>query len=434
MIIGGNRSKLLSGYNCSLNSCLNSRNLKTRVSLNKNTKVNDASVFQDLQANKENICQIDPNSKSCKVVSLHLDKAIESKQKGTELELTSPNILNTTRDKKQKKVTFDVFTTPCPCVETAEEVLEKTDTSLCSPKVKKNVLDYAERIVEKYEEKNGEVVPKVSIEMDSSSPSDETKSVLDKVSTIIKANCTDEKCVIDNVMKDSYSENSVAAELEVQPLDNICYKPLKPTGPRTTTNWLSNDNTDEVLQGLVDEYPEFYFFRTTMTDFETGGDKFLGIANDKCLSNSYEVIPKLLDKGEETCFGCVINTDKTTNCKNGKCGTHWVCVFVDCRKSVGVPWTVEYFDSVGDPPSKEICKWQEKLANALTKYRNSKNENGGVICDANTIQHQEDNNECGVYCLYFLRARVEGIPFSRFLNKALPDYVMIEYRRHLFSK
>ena len=172
-----------------------------------------------------------------------------------------------------------------------------------------------------------------------------------------------------------------------------------------------------------------------MTDFNEGGDKFVGNSGDKALSNSDKSIDKLINEGY-TCFGCAINTDETKNCKGGKCGTHWVCVFIDCRKTSGVPWTIEYFDSVGDPPSEKICKWQEKMKVVLEKYRQEKSHHdaGGVVCEANNVQHQQQNNECGVYCTYFIRARVEGIPFSRFLNRPIPDYTMIAYRRNLFSE
>lgn len=434
MIIGGNRSTLLNIYagGKRTSSCINLHNLRSRLTLNDSTKVDDSIVLNDMKETKENICSIDPNSKSCKTATEHLNKATESANTpGSPLELNSPTVLSMTQNKRKKKVTFDVFTTPCPCVETTDEVLEKLDTGLCSPKAKQNVLDFAERIVDKYEDKNGEIVSNISIATEE--PNND--NVLSKVATVLNATeCTDEKCVLSHVIKDSYEENSVAKNLEVKPLENLCTGNLKPRGPRLNDEWLSNENIDAVLADVEKEFPEALFFKTTMTDFDGGGDKFLNISKDCCLSNSYTIIPEKLDNGKQTCFGCVINTDKTTSCKTGRCGSHWVSVFVDCRKNPNVPWTIEYFDSVGDPPSKEVIKWQEKISEILNNYRdNNKNELGGTICEVNNISHQKENTECGVYSLYFLKARTEGIPFSRFLNKSLPDYTMINYRRHLFS-
>lgn len=427
MIIGGNRNTLLKNYREGMH--ISRKNL---ISGGKNKhKIEDVSVLKDLMNSKTNICNVDPDCASCVTATIHLNKAEESyKTQEGPLEMNSSTVLSTTQNKKEKKVTFDVLSTPCPCVETTEEVLGRLDSNLCSPRVKKNVLDFMTRIVDKYEDKNGAIVPSISIPTDDPSK----KDVLSKTATILASNCSTEKCVLNHVTNDAYNERGVAATLEVVPLENLCTKQLKPSGPRLTNDWLSNDNIDDVLKDTIDEFPEMFVFKTTMTDFAGNGDKFLNIDKDLRLSNSYNIIPELLDKGEVNCFGCVINTDKTNNCKTGKCGTHWVCVFVDCRKNNNVPWTIEYFDSVGDPPHSEISKWQERMSNILSTYRERKGEMGGVICDVNTMQHQESNNDCGVYCLYFLRARVEGIPFSRFLNKRLPDYVMIEYRRHLFSK
>jgi hypothetical protein len=50
------------------------------------------------------------------------------------------------------------------------------------------------------------------------------------------------------------------------------------------------------------------------------------------------------------------------------------------------------------------------------------------------IDHQESQTECGLYALYYIRCRLEGIPFSFFFEKLVRDYVMTAFRPHVFRK
>ena len=384
-------------------------------------------VLNDLTKNRKSICEIDKDCKSCMTAIKHEESAIESMKTSdnNKLEMVDDNIFSSVCS-----LVTDVYTTPCPCVETIEEVQDKGNTGLCSPKNKPMVLEYVKEIVDKYEEENNKIVKPKEL-------SDTDDTVLSKVATIMKNKCNTEDCVLASVVEDSMKgNNSVAKKLGIETsiLDE-CSSPLKPNGPRMTTEWLSNDNIDQVLDDIEKEFEEFFYFRTTMTDFESGGDTYLSIPKDKSLSNCNNIIQKYLNNNKKTCFGCVINTDKTENCKMGKCGTHWVSIFIDCRRTSDVPYSIEYFDSVGDPPSKDITIWMENIKEKLDNYRTEidSTSRGGVITEVNTISHQTGNNECGVYGCYFIRARVEGIPFSRFLNRRLPDHFMIEYRKNLFS-
>uniref|UniRef100_A0A6C0LLE5 Ubiquitin-like protease family profile domain-containing protein n=1 Tax=viral metagenome TaxID=1070528 RepID=A0A6C0LLE5_9ZZZZ len=422
MIIGGSRyrnSILAYGGEC----CSNLRNFNKRSS----PKVTDSKVLTDLKESSEQICSIDGNSKSCKVSKQHVEDAEKSMSNpSSPLEMVDDTVLSSMFDKDSKKVTFDVYTTPCPCKETTEQAQAKSKEGLCNPDNKDKILDFVEDFVKTYEKRKGNVKP-ANVE-------DTDNINVKKAANIIKHNCTTEECVLSSVVEDNMDEGGICSTLGFKSeLNDECKGPLKPDGPRNNTGWLSNDNTDDVLRDIEKEFPEFFPFKTTMTDFSEGGDRWLGNSKEKSLSNSFNIIKKYINSGDKTCFGCIINTDKTKNCKSGKCGTHWVCIFVDCRKSSEVPWTIEYFDSVGDPPSSEVCTWQEDLKKKIEIYREDKGDRGGVICEANNIQHQSGNNECGVYTTYFIRSRVEGIPFSRFLNRRLPDSVMISYRRHLFS-
>tara|TARA_B110000908_G_C10247131_1_gene449516 strand:- start:1269 stop:2297 length:1029 start_codon:yes stop_codon:yes gene_type:complete len=314
-------------------------------------------------------------------------------------------------DSDSSTASVDVYTSNSPRVESVDSAILINKTGICNPNKIPNVFKYVTKMVNEKEKSIGKPIPEKDVSKN---------VIINKAAEMI--GCDTGECVLASVVK-KYNINTSASN-----------SAMKPSGPRNSTTWLSNDNTDKVLRGIENEFEEFFWFQTTMMDFESENVKrFLSIDDDKDLKHADEIILKEL-KNNKTCFGCIINTDKTSNCKNGKCGLHWVSVFIDCRKLHDSPWTIEYFDSVGDPPADEVCKWQEQLKKKLEEFRLSNNDTGGVSCEINDIQHQRANNECGVYCSYFIRARVEGIPFSRFKNRKLPDHVMIKYRTHLFGK
>ena len=389
--------------------CCNRKDIQNR---RQKPYVSDSDVILDIEQHIKEVCEISPNSNSCNVAKMHYEDMLKSpKGKLNTIEDGYMNSSDSESDIDKPSILFDVYTSECPCVQSVEDAIQSNKTGLCSPVKESTVMKFVTKMVNEEEKNTGKEIEEKSISED---------KILNKAAEV--TNCDDKECVLSAVVR-KYNINTCSNNT-----------PLKPSGPRDNIEWLSNNNIDQIMEGITNEFDDFYYFQTTMTDFQNDKLKsFLDISSDRDLKDANKIIPqKMNDK--YNCFGCIINTDKVANCKRGKCGVHWVCVFIDCRKLPDSPWTIEYFDSVGDPPSDEICIWQEELKKNLEEYRFKKGESGGVICEVNDIQHQKLNTECGVYCSYFIRSRVEGIPLSRFKNIKLPDYVMISYRRHLFSK
>lgn len=297
---------------------------------------------------------------------------------------------------------FDYFTkiTECPC----KKATSPDENGLCPPCSTPTVLSHMTRIVKEKEQQTGNPIPEKPI-------SDNTS--LNKMAALTK--CNSERCVLES----NYILRYVTPNEVKQCLNN-----MKPEGPRVTRDWLSNFNIDNVLTDFAEQYPELYVFPTTMSDFKEHGDE-LGLAAQK--------IPQLLDNNKKY-FASVVNTDKYTSCTNGgNCGKHWVAVFIDTNKLPDAPWTVEYFDSVGHPPNDYIMAWQVEMQAVLKLYRNNKGHTGDVLILTNTTQHQKENNECGVYSLYYVMSRAEGISQSRFNSQPISDAAMINFRKYLFS-
>ena len=296
---------------------------------------------------------------------------------------------------------YNYFTkvTVCPC----KNPTNPDSNGLCPPVSNPTIIDKMVKIVNSEETDKHKEVKETKIT---------NNETVNKMATL--TNCNSERCVLESNLILRY-----ITPVEVKSsLDN-----LKPSGPSHTREWLSNFNIDDVLKDFIEQYPEFYAFPSTMTDFKDHGDELANVSK----------LPEMIDRGIKY-FGSVVNTDRYTSCKPGKgCGKHWVAVFIDTSKLPDAPWTVEFFDSVGDPPSTEIISWQNEVKDVLKNYRNNLGHTGGVNIFVNTIGHQKENNECGVYSLYYITARVEGITPSRFNNDRISDEAMINYRRLIFS-
>lgn len=187
---------------------------------------------------------------------------------------------------------------------------------------------------------------------------------------------------------------------------------FKPRGPREGTALLSNFDIDATLRRWKKVFPGFHACPFAMMDFAATREPF-----------ETTDLKALLVGGEAQTFGCVVNTDRSTGP-----GKHWVAVFVDARPRAPAPWSVEYFNSAGNPPPPAMAAWMERRRGALEAARGAPVEAVPVT----DVVHQESQTECGLYALYYIRRRLEGAPYSAFGGAPIPDAAMTEFRRHLF--
>ena len=219
--------------------------------------------------------------------------------------------------------------------------------------------------------------------------------------------CDTESCVLAHpslqkfAAKHGMSPRAIAGDLAAR---------FKPVGPRDTTALLSNFDIDGVLKRWARQFSYFYHIPFAMMDLDSWE---LGRAN----------LGSIFARRGVSCVGCVVNTDTSRGP-----GKHWVSVFVDARPQT---WTVEYFNSAGNPPPKPMAIWMEKARAQLAAAR----ETGEVETVAVTdVDHQESQTECGIYALYFIRRRLEGTPYDFFCDRIVPDAAMTAFRAHLFRK
>lgn len=240
--------------------------------------------------------------------------------------------------------------------------------------------------------------------------------------------CNSEACVashpavVDKAVEMGAERAAVNADLKAR---------FKTAGPRTGRGLVSNFNIDEVLGRWAAEHGTFFNCPYSMMDFEK--EDYLFGRVDLGEVRAGKVTQKIFEGGAfrpvaRPCatFGCVLNTDVSRGA-----GKHWVCVFVDTRGSV---WTVEYFNSTGQPPPPAVTRWMENAAACLRRSAAAEKKDIVVKTVAVTdVAHQEGDTECGLYTLFYIRARLDGTPWGSFTESRFDDDTMAKFRPHVFS-
>jgi hypothetical protein len=180
--------------------------------------------------------------------------------------------------------------------------------------------------------------------------------------------------------------------------EKIKYFTFKPKMTKTPYTWLSTNNINQVMQ-QYQEYDKNF--------------KFLGALP----SNFYKISDfdynEILDYKK---FGIIFNLDN-----HDQKGSHWVSFLIDNQLK-----TIEYFDSVADPPNKNIKTFIKNVYLFLKKndlhYRYKQNKN----------VHQKENTECGVFSIYYIIQRLSNNTFENITKNIINDDDMNKFRNVIF--
>jgi hypothetical protein len=226
------------------------------------------------------------------------------------------------------------------------------------------------------------------------------KNVVSKMKDVLS--CNSESCLLKNKEFREFVGEKI--------IDDILEKFFKAEGPATNFDLLSNFNIDDTLTQLQQKFThkKFLHIPFQMRDFEKVGSELSTIDLSDKLRQGYKT------------FGTVLNTDYST----GR-GIHWYCIY---GEHLGDKIVIEYFNSSGRPPLPETQAWLQKTKHHLHKELKIPVE----IKYTTGIQYQNDEHSCGVYCLAYLWARLEGIPFQWFKADNFNDEMMHKLRKNLF--
>lgn len=224
-----------------------------------------------------------------------------------------------------------------------------------------------------------------------------------------KKHCASESCWA----RRPFTRNDIHAQSAFK----RAHRPIAPKlwlkNPR---EWLSSDDIDQVMHQYEAVHPHFLYLGAPPIDFdrrdkrEKGGciwDKMckLDLANE-------------LRRGK-TQLAAIPNADE-----HDQDGSHWMTIYIDLQKGY-----ILYFDSTGDPPTKEVKKFINRMKEQGKKL--------GIRFKVmiNKKHHQHKNTECGVYGLFAVSGLLEGKldPTTLISGKRIPDDAMYQFRKKFFN-
>jgi len=193
----------------------------------------------------------------------------------------------------------------------------------------------------------------------------------------------------------------------------------KPQGDINGNTWLDSGQITHILDNFKTQTNEKFF------NMGFGTVDFIKPTCDYKEFNKLKnvTLNELIKNGYSTA-GAVINTDEC----NGR-GIHWFVVFIDLRNEDEI--RLEYYNSVNSEMPVNICEFFKKLR---SEYEKSNTKIRPVkICSMLPRNHQKENSECGVYSLYYIRSRLDGISGDDIIKSELSDDVVHEFRSVIFA-
>jgi hypothetical protein len=169
---------------------------------------------------------------------------------------------------------------------------------------------------------------------------------------------------------------------------------FKPKMTKGRYSWLSTGDINNVMRQYEKFDNTFFFFGALPSDFY----KYASI--DTNLLYKYSLL------------AVVFNLDE-----HHQKGSHWVSLVIDNNIH-----SIEYFDSVGDPPNENIKRFISLIRPYLSGY----------TVRINTVKHQYKNSECGIYSVFYIIQRLLGYSFQKLSNDVIKDKAMNKFRDHIF--
>jgi hypothetical protein len=221
------------------------------------------------------------------------------------------------------------------------------------------------------------------------------RSELEQIANIIGLkthNLTDEEIYNKIVLKHGADQHKWPGVAGI-----IARKRKRPKKDSLSRTLMTTNDLDGILKQYEIPYKDFKHLGTVPIDF-------CNIRHPIC--SFATKIKHYLTKTKYRRFSMVFNTDRSTNK-----GKHWICLWIDIRNNKSA--LLAFFDSEGNPPSKQIFKLTKKIYTKLEElYEN------GIVKYSPTLPykvvdkrkaHQTFGTKCGVYVVYFIEKMLEDI-------------------------
>jgi len=273
--------------------------------------------------------------------------------------------------------------------------------SFCAPNIEINIEDHytcfekdeLEKIASAFNSyrndricENKKCVIKKPIDISKKTKKELWKSIYKRLKTL----CDYEYCWIDL----DFIKNIPDKNLK----NKIIHFTFKPKMTTKYNSWLTTNDINGILKQYEKMYKDFKFVGALPSDFY------------KIKKVDYNSIFKYNK------IGIVFNLDA-----HNQPGSHWTSFLIDNKLK-----TLEYYDSVGKFPNRNIRKFIKKVYNFLLS------KGFTYKINYNTIQHQFENNECGVYSIHFIINRLLNVSFEKITTNIITDKQMNEFRYSIF--
>jgi len=182
--------------------------------------------------------------------------------------------------------------------------------------------------------------------------------------------------------------------------------------------WLTTVDIQNVMKQYEDVYDDFEFIGPSPIDYDNN-------VNNQCVWPElchFNIEDKLLNGINK--IGIIFNLDT-----HDEPGSHWVVLYVELSKR-----EIYYFDSTKTYKReipKEIIKFVDNLNEEAERLGNFKLD----FSYNNKIEHQKQNTECGIYCIYFITQLVtNNKSWKDFIDDRIPDAEMKKLRNVFYNK
>lgn len=235
--------------------------------------------------------------------------------------------------------------------------------------------------------------------------SNDAKDIWEKLRGNLSDVCDKESCWL----RQQFARNNLTPELK-----SYTFAPESPKSWHKNINeWLSSIDIEKVMRQYEQAEPSFCFLGPTPIDFDS--IKMYGecVWEELCNFSMRDMLKRSKRK-----IGIVFNLDE-----HWKEGSHWTSMFIDVPSR-----QICYFDSGGDEAPIEVKNFVDRIT------RQGKELEIDFKFEQNhPFEHQMNDSECGVYCLYFIREMIKNPNFNTFKKKRVTDKEMEKYRRVFFT-
>ena len=239
--------------------------------------------------------------------------------------------------------------------------------------------------------------------------SSEPKQIWNSLKERLNNVCNKESCWL--------RQNFVSSRLGNELLNS--FAPQQPVSwKKNPYEWLTTTDIQKVMKQYEDAYDDFEFIGPSPIDYDTN-------VNNACVWPElcdFNIEEKILN-GKKN-IGIIFNLD-TYN----EPGSHWVALYISLNTH-----EIYYFDST-KIYKREIPKHILKFVDSLNSDAESNFNFKFDFVYNNKIEHQKQNTECGIYCIYFITQILTNKKIWKdFIDSRIPDAEMKKFRNIFFNK